>query len=303
MSTPLCPPEIRSTEELKQLQRVMGAALMRPLTGDDKMQTKWSDGRNMNVVVDEFMKPNERMTAFARLEIYNRQYWFRLLDCLYEDYPGLRALLGDKRFHTLSRAYLAKYPSESFTLRNLGSRLEKFIQEEPKWTGAKQAMALDVARFEWAQILAFDEARLKPVVVDDLLGIKPDELYLRLQPYLVLLDLDYAVDVFFSAVRKDESGMRSESSNAKDTSAKVTLSKRVPLPKKQKTWLAVHRFDNLLYIIRLEKEAWLLLKAISEGKTVGEALSLALANADETLDWSAKIKGWFENWAALGWFC
>ena len=27
------------------------------------------------------------------LEIYNRQYWFRVLDCLYDDYPGLRAIL------------------------------------------------------------------------------------------------------------------------------------------------------------------------------------------------------------------
>ncbi len=303
MSTLLCPSEIRSTAELKQIQRVMGAALMRPLTADDKMQTAWSDGRDMNLVVDEFMKPNDRMTAFARLEIYNKQYWFRLLDCLYDDYPGLRALLGQKRFHALSQAYITKYPSVSFTMRNLGGKLEQFIREEPKLTGAKQAMAIDVARYEWAQVLAFDEARSKPVSVDDLLGVNPDQLHLRLQPYLVLLDLDHAVDAYFTAVRKHEFGMRSESSNAKDSASRHATSKRVALPKKEKIWLAVHRHDNELYILRIEREAWLLLMAISEGKAVGPALSIALADADATQDWAPKIKGWFENWAALGWFC
>ncbi len=256
MSTLLCPSEIRSTAELKQIQRVMGAALMRPLTADDKMQTAWSDGRDMNLVVDEFMKPNDRMTAFARLEIYNKQYWFRLLDCLYDDYPGLRALLGQKRFHALSQAYITKYPSVSFTMRNLGGKLEQFIREEPKLTGAKQAMAIDVARYEWAQVLAFDEARSKPVSVDDLLGVNPDQLHLRLQPYLVLLDLDYAVDAYFTAVRKHEFGMRSESSNAKDGASRHATSKRVALPKKEEIWLAVHRHDNELYILRIEREAW-----------------------------------------------
>ena len=35
-----------------------------------------------------FIKPNDRLSSFERLEIYNCQYWFRVLDCLYDDYPG-----------------------------------------------------------------------------------------------------------------------------------------------------------------------------------------------------------------------
>ena len=72
------------------------------------------------IVVAEFIKPNDRLTSFERLEIYNRQYWFRLRDCFYDDYPGLRAVLGDGQFERLADAYLSKNPSQSFTLRNLG---------------------------------------------------------------------------------------------------------------------------------------------------------------------------------------
>ena len=58
-------------------------------------------------------KPNDRLSSFERLEIYNRVYWFRVLDCLYDDYPGLRAIVGERRFLKLATAYLAKYPSAS----------------------------------------------------------------------------------------------------------------------------------------------------------------------------------------------
>ena len=36
----------------------------------------------MRAAASEFIKPNDRLSSFERLEIYNRQYWFRLLDCL-----------------------------------------------------------------------------------------------------------------------------------------------------------------------------------------------------------------------------
>jgi len=103
-----------------------------------------------------YIKPNDRLTSFERLEIYNRQYWFRVLGCMAEDFPGLRAILGQWRFDDMCRAYLAERPSRSFTLRNLGARLETWLRRNPKWTRGKQTLALDMVRLEWADIEAFD---------------------------------------------------------------------------------------------------------------------------------------------------
>lgn len=303
MSTRLSPTSIRSVADLKQLQRVMGAALFRPLTARDAMLPTWENGRSTNDVVAEFIKPNDRLTSFDRLEIYNRQYWFRLLDCLHDDYPGLRALLGQRKFHALCRAYLTKHPSTSWTLRNLGRYLADFIQQNPELTQPKTDMAMDIVRFEWAQVLAFDEAKKKPLNVDQLLGADPSTLKLDLQPHLVLVELHYAVDEYFMAVRSDESGMRSEASNALEQAPKRGRIKRVAPPKARDIWLAVHRCDNEIYFKRLEHEAFLTLTALREGQTMTEALDVALAEADPAQDWAAKIKEWFENWSALGWFC
>ncbi len=163
----------------------MANAIMRPLAARDRMQ------KSSVVVAEAIIKPNDRLTAFERLEIYNRQYWFRILDCLYDDYPGLRAVLGDKKFEKLARAYLTRYPSESFSLRNLGRRVEQFLRAEPKWTAPHQRLALDMVRIEWANIVAFDEMANPPVHVDDLLGRNPAKVRLALQPYITLLEVRY----------------------------------------------------------------------------------------------------------------
>jgi hypothetical protein len=300
---PTQPPEINTTADLKALQRLMSSALFQRLDAHDDLAAQAPNGMDMTDFAEQFIKPNDRMSAFDRLEIYAKQYWFRLLDSLYEDYPGLRALLGETKFMAVCEAYLAKYPSASWTLRNLGSRLVTFLQEAPALTGKKQAMAIAVARFEWAQTLAFDEPSKRPVAGGSLLGSDPATLRLHLQPYLSLLALDYAVDKFFLAVRQQEAGMRSASSNAKMELEARPQAKRVAAPKPERIWLVVHRFENQIYLKRIPLEAYLMLSNLRSGQPLGPALERALADADPTQDWSTAVRGWFEEFTMLGWFC
>ena len=105
--------------ELLNLQRRVAAVIFQPLTSAETMR------RSAKAEADALIKPNKVLTSFERLEIYNRQYWFRVLSCFAEDFPGLRAIVGVRTFEKLMRAYLTDCPSRSFTLRNLGSRLEE----------------------------------------------------------------------------------------------------------------------------------------------------------------------------------
>src|ERR1700677_1225393 len=111
---------------LLEVQSRMARAIFQPLTDSDRI----APGADV-----EYIKPNDRLTSAGRLEIYCRSYWFRVLDSLYDDFPGLRAVLGQRAFRLLSRAYLADCPSQSFTLRNLGSRLADWLQRNPQYAG------------------------------------------------------------------------------------------------------------------------------------------------------------------------
>ena len=281
----------------------MARAVMRPLAGGDVMQTRWADGRSMKKVAAGFIKPNDRLTSFERLEIYNRQYWFRLKDSFHEDYPGLRAILGDHRFERLAVEYLTRFPSQSFTLRNLGRRLVAFLEAEPRWTGPRRELALDMARLEWAHIEAFDNEARAPLKTDALAGLDAGTLRLKLQPHITLLQLQHEVDDFLIALKHD-AGLRTEASNAlgqrrrgKRTTAKLSI-KRNPI------YLAVHRHADGVYYKRLQPAQFRLLRAFQRGSTLEKAcasLMRSQASPDSTL--ATKLGQWFEDWATLGWFC
>jgi hypothetical protein len=258
--------------ELRDLQRLALSTIRHPLSRRGRTQSRWTDGRRMREVAAEFIKPNDRLTSVERLEIYNKQYWFRLLDCLWDDYPGLRAILGDKRFEKLRIAYLDQYPSRSYTLRNLGSRLEQFIREHPELVAPHETICLDMARFEWAQVVAFDAEAKPPLTVDDLLGRDPAALRLGLQPHLTLLAMDYPLDDFVLAVKKKDVAMRTEASNAVEAGRRTSRPRRVRLPKPQRVFLAVHRFDNGLYYKRLDPPAYRILAALRDGATLADGL-------------------------------
>lgn len=234
------------------------------------MQKQWIDGTPTSRVVSQFVKPNDRLSSFERLEIYNRQYWFRILDSFYEDYPGLRAVLGDSVFLRMAETYLTRFPSRSWTMRNLGSGLVRFLTREPHWAKKKQTLALEVARFEWAQIEAFDAASKSPLDFEALEIASPNKLRLGLQPHVRLLELTYPVGDFVLAVKGDET-VRGQASNAINTAPRTSELKRAPLPKPKLTHLAIHRFQNALYYKQLEPRGYNLLKALQKGYSLEEA--------------------------------
>ena len=82
---------------LTELQREMAAAVMLPLTADEEMRARSCDGRKMSSGCGKVYCAEQPADAFERLEIYNRQYWFRVLGALAEDFTALRAVVGEQR--------------------------------------------------------------------------------------------------------------------------------------------------------------------------------------------------------------
>ncbi|HEY8966983.1 MAG TPA: DNA-binding domain-containing protein [Candidatus Methylacidiphilales bacterium] len=297
-------PDARTLAGLKAFQRTLAAAVMAPLTPQDGMKRGTQEAKAALPLV----KPNDRLTSFERLEIYNVQYWLRVREALREDFPALAAALGEKKFEALARAYLAACPSRSHTLRNLGGRLPDFLAKSAnrKWTAPLTALALDIARFEWAQVVAFDETELPPAGSDLLGGDDPGKLRFRLQPHLTLLALNHPVDAFVLALRHDH--LRSEASNVLVAKKKKKAQARPPLPKPEKTWIAVHRSDQLLYTKRLSAEEYRLLAALGAGRTLAQACDAAFPkplpkrNPEPEMDRRSRLLGSaFRLWGELGW--
>ena len=145
---------------------------------------------------------------------------------------------------------------------------------------ARTALAFDVARVEWARVLAFDEPSRKVVAPEKLARTAPDRLKLALQPYIILLELSHPVDDFMRRLKRAEFSAVSNavSAGAKHRRRTVTVRRsRTPV------FLAVHRLDNSVYFKRHDREAHALLLALRDGATLGAACETAIG----TNSWSA----------------
>jgi hypothetical protein len=156
-----------------------------------------------------------------------------------------------------------------------------------------------MARFEWAQVEAFDGKSLPPVTVDDLLGKDPAGIRLALQPYITLLQLRYPLDEYLIKLKK--SGLRKDASNAMEETSpeKGRPSRKPPIPRAKETFVVVHRLDNMLFYKRIELRAYRLLTALNRGATLGKAIKAAFSKDPD----AELIRKWFESWTELGWFC
>jgi len=291
------PARVGSTAELRTLQRLMTHALVQPLTRHDELPPRWIDGRPMAEVAAEFIRPNDRLTSCERLQIYARCYWYRIIEGMHEDCRALRALLGDRRFAALANAYLAAHPSRSYTMRNLCARLPDFVRAQPRWTAPRARLAEQVARFEWAQTVAFDAAARPPLTPDDIADAPPARLRLALQPHVTLLALDWAIDDYVIALKKREA-LRGEASNTPDRAPAASRRKHVAPPRRGRIFVVVHRHGERLYYKRIERPAFAILTALAAGRPLATALAAAGRGVKPD-----QVRDWFAAWMELGWFC
>ena len=286
---------------LAALQRQVARAVMTPLAPTDRMRRSAPDGRSLAKLANKIIKPNDRLTSFERLEIYNRQYWFRVLDGFSDDFPGLRAVLGDRRFQALATHYLTDCPSRSFTMRNLGSQLESWLRKHPRYAPGRHRLAIDMVRLEWAEIETFDGASEPPLTAAALANVNPAKLRLRLQPYIRLLDLHFPVDDLLLAVKHDAPA--DIASNAMEERQKRKKVSAVARLKPAPVYLAIHRLENTVYFRRLQKEEFTLLQLLQKGRTLERAIVSAFrASKIPPQERATHVSSWFQNWSSLGWF-
>jgi hypothetical protein len=199
------------------------------------------------------------------------------------------------------RAYLEANPSRSFTLRNLGSSLVDWLRQYPQYTHPHTDSAIVMAALEWAHIEAFDNESRSPLSQEEIASLNADS-HIALQPYLLLLAAPYAVDDALLAIRDSTHDSGSQASNA--VGIHLVRRSRSRRPLSAQIYLAIHRHDDTVYYKRLSREDFLLLNALENGDTLGEAIESAFrdSNTPES-DHPAIIQSAFHHWMQMGWLC
>jgi hypothetical protein len=154
--------------------------------------------------IESVIRGDERLGAADRVEIYATAYFYRLLDCLKEDYPATLSVLGAETFQRMVKEYLAKYPPTEPSVFYAGRRLADFVATH---AAAQDFPFLeDLARVERTTIEVFHAPDATPLSAETMQSIPPDRwptFALRIHPAVKFLDLEWKVLDVLRAVNEE----------------------------------------------------------------------------------------------------
>jgi hypothetical protein len=264
---------------LRETQRLFWRLIRAPEGVAAALRALPDAGRVLPGGLEGWIHGDERLGAAERLEVYANMYFFRLLECLEEDFPAVAAVVGHEAFHGLAADYLDAHPSEHPSVRMLGRSLGDFLERHALCAG--RGWLADLARFEWALLEAFDAPDRAPLGSEALAAVAPDgwaELRIELTPSLRLLEARAAVDDAWSA--------------ATAGSAMAALEAR-PTP------LRVWREGLAVFHRRLDAVELTALRAIAGGERFAAVCEAAAAVAGEEQA-AAAVVACLRRWLADG---
>jgi hypothetical protein len=189
---------------LEDTQRLLWALISAP-NGVSAALVADPEAARLRNAVEAQIAGDERLSAVDRLEIYANMYFFRLRDCLAEDFRAVHAVVGPTHFHNLITDYVLAYPSTHPSLRFAGRHLPPMLATHglsDRWP-----FLADLARLEWAMLDAFDAADVRVLQESDLERVPAEEwpaLRLSLVSSAQLLSLDWPVHEAWRCVDRDE---------------------------------------------------------------------------------------------------
>jgi hypothetical protein len=274
-----------ATPALADLQAWFGAAIATPLPDAYAGNPLLTSAPGLASVADARLRGPGGFGGFARLGVYNEQYWFRLVSVMQADYTCAIHLMGLKEFNAWAVRYLSAHPPGSPFLADLDRGFPAFLAAG--YAGSEREAVLQAVAYERALSKAFDAAAGMTLAAA---GIPPEEVLprrLSLAPHLSLVHADWDFSEYRLRCAADES-----------------LERPMEPPRRAAADLVIYRDGDLrVRKAPVSRTAWGLLQAFPG--SLGEVL----ARYEETLDaggreeLEANLGAWFRDWVSQGWLC
>lgn len=261
-----------SLKSIAQWQDWMQNALLNP------------QGTQQSTVESTFM-PGANLSPAESLAIYQRGYILRLTKCLADQFPALCHALGEQLFTKFAKRYLHTYPSQSYTLYDLGTRFAAFLEEDRPDKNNKQKetwidFMVDLARYENLHFSLFDAPghEGKPWPAAD----TPDE-SLKLQPCFALNQSRFPVGWYYHACKEKPD---------------------CPFPPQQTSWVALVRTNFFVTTFPINQVHFLFLQQVQKHNDIAKGLQhiSKLTNTalpQVTQSWQNEVKS---RWIDAGFF-
>lgn len=284
---------IHTSFRLKPIQEWFAGIITNKLTEQDCINPLAPSGILIAEEATRYIVPSPTLSPHQRIQIYNQQYWWRLLNALHDNFPFVTRLFGYQAFNEeIGIPYLMKYPPNHWSLNHLGERLSKWISEE--YRAPDRPLIFNATLLDWAFTASFISAQKAPLdLTTSMIQEDPEKLLaftLYLQPHIHLFKWDYDLFSFREAFLKQ--------------SVEYWIEHDFPPLLKERTYYFTLYRTQKNHIIWKEigPGEYALLHVLKKGASIEEAC--AFLEQQETAIYEeavAHLQQWFQDWTARRW--
>lgn len=263
-----------------------------PLTASDEIQPLSPSGHDIQKEALTYIRPGPYIPAHERIQIYNQQYWWRLVNTLQESYGFLLRLFGYDDFtNRIAVPYLLKNPPYHWSLDQCGNRLVKWVEED-YWENDRP-LVLDAARIDLASTECFIAKSYPPLTFEQLSHCQTEDftsLSLYLQPYIRLLRFRKNLPAFRELMLKEKPEFWQENPFP-------------DIPEGDSNCYIIYRNRrNTIRFLEVSPAEFRLLVLVQAGHTLDEACRIIenepFGHFQEAL---MHISAWIQSWTIRGW--
>jgi len=250
------------------------------------LRTIQHESRDEADAIEREIKPNARMSAMQRMEVYFDDYIARFRGILREDFSAVTHALGRPAMNELIDAYVRAEPSRHPNINFYGSTFPDFLRET-KIDVPHRAFLVELAQLQGiitSKFLLHDDAALP---ADALQSVAPEQwenCVLTPRPSLSLHRFAYPVNAYLRAVDREED---------------------VEIPEAEsEARLQIFRDDKLkVWRVELNPTRFDLLSRLQSGTPLGIALMECVEASDMPADeFMSSMQSWFADWSSDGIF-
>lgn len=281
----------RTPERLKNLQHWFASIITQPLIDNKQTQLKTPQGIFLNEEAKNFIIPSPTMEPHERIQLYNQQYWWRLLKILSDHYPLVARLFGNYEFNELlAIPFLQAYPPNTWSLNCLGRPFPNWLNET--YREDDQLLVLRAAHLDWIFREMFLDPSYPQVQLSHIPVEKISTLHLKLQPHIYLVHYDCHFLLFRDSFLEQEIEYWVENDFP-------------PLDKDGDYYFLICRTPQMgSHWRRITLGQYLLLQQFKQGSSIEDACShLEKIGGAAHEEAEESIQAWFQEWTANGWLC
>lgn len=277
---------------LETTQEWFASVITMPLTDQDTIQAYSSNGFLIAEEASRYVVPSPTLLPHQRMQIYNQQYWWRLITTLHVNFPLVTRLFGKNAFNEkIGIPYLLKYPPNHWSLSVMGENLPSWIEEY--YHDKDKTIVLYSAKLDWGFTYIYFAPQIPKIDLQSLIKEKQQSILnhpFYLQPHIHLFRWEYDLLAF------------RDSFLAKD--ADYWIDHPFPALSKGKT------FHFILYRNCRNNPAWreltegefLLLECFKKGCSMAEACDfLETQEASIYEEAVSNLQKWVMEWTQMGW--